>query len=137
MIICIPLLILRSLGLVELFENVRALSENRSNKIFLISFQNIENSPPNPGISWLNKWILQILYKPSNIYYSIYVDQILLYAVFDLSQQSCKTRDYCKYYFISRKMYLNQWNKNGSRHFELVSWWFSRQVTLVQNGSVG
>ena len=92
-------------GFGGIIENVRALSENRSNKMYLFSFQNIENSPPNPGISWLNKWILQILYKPSNIYYSIYVDQILLYAVFDLSQQSCKTRDYCKHYFISRKMY--------------------------------
>ena len=44
--LCIPLLILRSLGLVELFENVRALSENRSNKMYLFSFQNIENRPP-------------------------------------------------------------------------------------------
>ena len=35
----------------------------------------------------------------------ICIDQILLYAVFDLSQQSCKTRDYCEHYFISRKMY--------------------------------
>ena len=38
-------------GLAGLFEYVCALSQNKSNKIYLFSFENIQNSLPNPEIS--------------------------------------------------------------------------------------
>ena len=38
-------------GLAGLFEYVCALSQNKSNKIYLFSFENIQNSPPNPAMS--------------------------------------------------------------------------------------
>ena len=48
---------MRSLGLMGLFEYVCALSQNRSNKIYLISFENIQNSMSNPAILWFNNGI--------------------------------------------------------------------------------
>ena len=42
--------ITRSLGLAGLFEYVSELSQNRSDKIYLFSFENIQNSPPNPAL---------------------------------------------------------------------------------------
>ena len=42
--------ITRSLGLAGLFEYVSVLSQNRSDKIYLFSFENIQNSPPNPAL---------------------------------------------------------------------------------------
>ena len=46
-----------TLGLAGLFEYVCALSQNRSSKIYLLSFENIQNSMPNQVISWFNNEI--------------------------------------------------------------------------------
>ena len=40
----------RSLGFTDFFEYVSELSQNRSDKIYLFSFENIQNSPPNPAL---------------------------------------------------------------------------------------
>ena len=42
--------ITRSLGLAGIFEYVSELSQNRSDKIYLFSFENIQNSPLNPAL---------------------------------------------------------------------------------------
>ena len=44
-------------GLAGLFEYVCALSQNKSNKIYLFSFENIQNSMPNQVISGFNNGI--------------------------------------------------------------------------------
>ena len=48
---------MKSHGLAGLFEYVCALSQNRSNKIYPFSFENIQNSPPNPAMSWFDNAI--------------------------------------------------------------------------------
>ena len=45
------------MSLSGLFEYARALSQKRSSKIYLFSFENIQNSPPNPAILGFNNRI--------------------------------------------------------------------------------
>ena len=118
---------MRSLGLVGLFEYVCALSQNWSNKIYLFSFENIQNSPPNPAISWFHNEIqmtrlfislflctLQSYFKiPHSASTYMCITFVLYYLLqFQITGETSECRFECTTYWRR-----NGWGDYGSRWF--------------------